>query len=69
MWIEANIWLALPPGKSQRAVPTSGMNIVSPTRITSLPIRYAMSAGVWPGTCSAVALMLPMWKVSSGANR
>src|SRR5450830_588556 len=28
-----------------------------------------MSAGVWPGTCKAWAFKLPIWKISSGANR
>jgi hypothetical protein len=44
------------------------MKSVSPTNAAP-PMRYAMSAGVCPGTRMAVASMVPMRKVSPSMNR
>ena len=53
-----------PPGKSQRAVPKSGMNSVSPTN-AALPITWTMQAGVWPGVCNSRIATFPPSTTSS----
>ena len=66
--IEAWSCAALPPGKSVRAVPVSGMNRVSWTKAAS-PTTKLTEASVCPGECITRIGMSPMANVSSSANR
>jgi len=58
---------ASPPGKSQRAVPESGMNSVAWTKAAS-PTTTVMEASVCPGECITRASSSPIWKVSPSAK-
>ena len=59
--------LCTAPGKSHRAVPKLGANMVSPTNILPSTKKLAQ-AGVCPGVCHTVTSYSPILNVSPSSN-